>query len=152
MTSPLDLEDLRPSGGGPPPGVLPRGPARPLRVVVVDEDPAVAEGLAILLELLGHEAWVAQDGPDGLATIAARLPDAVVLDVDLPGMDGFAVARAARVLPGAEGLSIAGLNGWGQADDRRRSRAAGFDAHFVKPVGLAELAAWLAAVQRRGDR
>ena len=75
-----------------------------------------------------------------------------VLQLAMPCRNPHTVARAARVLPGAEGLSIAGLNGWGQADDRRRSRAAGFDAHFVKPVGLAELAAWLAAVQRRGDR
>ncbi len=147
LTSSLELDNPRPPA-------LPRGggPARSLRVVIVDEDLAVAEGLAILLELLGHEAWVAQDGPDGLAAIVTRRPDALVLDVDLPGMDGFTVARAARGLAGAEGLSIAGLNGWGLADDRRRSRAAGFDAHFVKPVGLAELAAWLATVQRRGDR
>lgn len=152
MSSSPELEDL--SGGGPRPGVLPRGggPARPLRVVVVDEDPAVAEGLAVLLELLGHEAWAAQDRPSGLAAIATRRPDAVVIDVDLPGQDGVTVARAARALPGAEGVVIAGLSGWGRAAERRRSRAAGFDAHFVKPVVLAELAAWIAAVQRQLDR
>ena len=132
----------------PAPGVASGG----LRVLVVDDNVDAAESLVLLLELLGHTAWAAHDGPEGLAAIEARRPDVVLLDIGLPGMDGHAVARAARRLAGGEGLFIAALSGWGQAEDRRRSREAGFDTHLVKPVAPGDLELLLAGVSRRRGR
>jgi two-component system CheB/CheR fusion protein len=119
----------------------------PLRIVVVDDNVDAADTLAMLLELAGHRVFTAHDGPSGLAAILARGPDLVLLDIGLPGMDGYAVARAVRERD--RGLFIAALSGWGQQEDRQRSREAGFDAHLVKPVSPEDLTALLATVARR---
>ena len=113
------------------------------RVLVVDDSRDSAESLALLLELKGHEVRVALDGPAALEAARGFLPEIVLLDIGLPGMDGYEVARrlrAGRDGIDGEGMLLVALTGYGQDEDRRRSREAGFDHHLVKPVDFDELA------------
>jgi CheY-like chemotaxis protein len=119
-----------------------------LRVMVVDDNADAADSLATLLEALGHDVHVRYD-PHGVVADAALLrPDVFILDIGLPGMDGFELARRLRAGPGADAVLVA-LTGYGQAHDRVLSRAAGFDRHFVKPVDIVDLEAALATVPAR---
>jgi PAS domain S-box-containing protein len=116
------------------------GEAARRRVLVVDDNEDSADSLALLLELKGHEVRVALDGPAALATAHAFQPEVVLLDIGLPGMDGYEVARRLRAERAGEGgLLLVALTGYGQDEDRRRSREAGFDHHLVKPVDFDEL-------------
>jgi signal transduction histidine kinase/GAF domain-containing protein len=108
------------------------------RVLVVDDNVDAAEGLRMLLELMGMEARAAFDGAAGLSAAAEFAPQLVFLDIGMPGMDGFEFARRLRAEISPCPTLVA-VSGWGQQDDRRRSREAGIDAHLVKPVGLEEL-------------
>ncbi|HEY4957140.1 MAG TPA: response regulator, partial [Caldimonas sp.] len=99
---------------------------------------------AMLLALAGHETHVARDGPEALARAAALRPEAILLDLGLPGLNGYEVCRRLRAEPWARATPIIAITGWGQADDRQRSKDAGFDGHLVKPVVFEELAALLA--------
>ena len=111
--------------------------AKSLRVLVVDDNQDAAEMLEILLQMEGHEVRIEFDGATALATAAEFQPAACVLDIGLPDMDGYELARHLRTaMP--QVLLIA-LSGWGQDEDRRRSRAAGFNHHLVKPVEASEL-------------
>jgi PAS domain S-box-containing protein len=114
----------------------PQQPTRPSghRLLVVDDNKDAADSLAMLLSLQGHEVRVAHDGSSGLELAASFLPDMVFLDIGMPGMDGYEVARRMRRTPGLEKVRLAALTGWGQPEDRRRSAEAGFDHHLVKPV------------------
>ncbi|MDG3002267.1 hybrid sensor histidine kinase/response regulator [Paludisphaera mucosa] len=115
---------------------------RKLSVLVVDDNADTAWTTALSLELLGHVAAVAHDGPAALEAARSARPEVVLLDIGLPGMDGHQVARALR----GDGFSdtlIVALSGYGRDEDRERSRAAGFDHHLVKPVDLDALAALL---------
>jgi two-component system CheB/CheR fusion protein len=128
----------------------PRPPAPPAaavrrRVLVVDDNVDSAESLAAWLGLVGHQARIAHDGASALELAASFAPDAVLLDLGMPDMDGFEVARRLRALPGFERVLLLALTGYGQEDDRRRSREAGFDDHLVKPVDPQSLAALLAS-------
>jgi PAS domain S-box-containing protein len=105
------------------------------RVLVVDDNVDAAESLAELLSTLGHEVRTAHDGLAALDAAGAFVPELVLLDIGLPGMDGYEVARRLRKLPRPPGPVVA-LSGYGQESDRRRSADAGFDAHLVKPVEL----------------
>ena len=109
------------------------------RLLVVDDNQDAANSLAMLLRLQGHEVRVAHDGPSGLETAKTFLPDLIFLDIGMPGMDGYEVARRVRTTPGLEKTVLAALTGWGQQEDRRRTAQAGFDHHMVKPVGPAAL-------------
>ncbi|MGH7818834.1 MAG: response regulator [Candidatus Binatia bacterium] len=104
------------------------------RILVVDDNVDAAESLACLLGLLGHDVRVAHDGPSALAAAAGRSPDVVFLDLGLPGMDGYEVARRLRSEPRFASTVLVALTGYGQDEDRRRSEEAGFDHHLVKPV------------------
>jgi CheY-like chemotaxis protein len=106
--------------------------------LVVDDNVDGAESLATLLKLLGHEVHVAHDGPAALLATADVRPEVVFLDIGLPGMDGYEVARRLR-RPGRSEALLVALTGYGQEEDRRRSREAGFDHHLVKPVDPAVL-------------
>jgi signal transduction histidine kinase/DNA-binding response OmpR family regulator len=137
-----------------PPGVAPPArtpaaadPARPLRVVVVDDNTDAADSLAGLLELLGHRAAVAYTGPDGLAAVRRDLPDLAILDLGLPGMDGYELARRLRDDPATRGLVLAAVSGYGRDEDRARSRTAGFDHHFLKPLEFDALQTLLRSVR-----
>jgi CheY-like chemotaxis protein len=126
------------SGGG---GAVEKTPG--IRVLVVDDNVDSAESMALLLSLDGHEVRTAFDGPGALARAAEFGPEAVLLDIGLPGMDGYEVARRMRELPGLENALMIAITGYGQDDDRARSRAAGFDHHLVKPVDPEALSALL---------
>jgi len=108
--------------------------ARAARILVVDDTADVAESLAMLLESLGHEVRLACDGAQALEAARSWRPEAVLLDIGLPGMDGYEVARRLRREPGLGPLLLVAVSGYGQDEDRRRSHEAGFDHHLVKPV------------------
>ena len=112
-------------------------PAR--RVLLVDDSVDAAEALSMLLETLGHEVRTMHDGTSALAIVDEFRPEAVILDIGLPGMDGFALARELRKLPSAHDVLLIALTGYGGDEDRLRARAAGFDHHLVKPVSFADL-------------
>ena len=104
------------------------------RVLVVDDNIDSAESLALLLRLKGYDVEVAHDGPAALEAAVSFQPEAVLLDIGLPGLDGFQVAGELRLRPPTERALLVALTGYGQEDDQRRSREAGFDHHLVKPV------------------
>ncbi len=104
------------------------------RVLVVDDNVDAAESLAVLLRLGGHEVRVAHDGPGGLRLAQSDRPEVVFLDIGMPGMDGYEVARRLRQQAGRERMLVVALTGWGAQEDRRLSAEAGFDRHLVKPV------------------
>jgi DNA-binding response OmpR family regulator len=113
----------------------------PRRILVVDDNEDILTLMQLALEKLGHEVLVAIDGATALAAIASFRPHVAVLDINLPGIDGYEVARRLRALPDGGELRLIALSGLGQADDRVRSRDATFDIHLVKPVEIAELQA-----------
>jgi|GEM_PF-209352 len=104
-----------------------------LRLLVVDDNQDAGVSLAMLLKLQGHEVRVAHSGPAAMEMMKGYVPHAVFLDIGMPGMDGYEVARWLRQQPGLENVVLAALTGWGQQEDRRRTSAAGFDYHLVKP-------------------
>jgi len=116
------------------------------RLLVVDDNEDAAESLATLLRLFGHEVEIAYDGPSALALAGTFAPRAVFLDIGMPGMDGYEVARRLRQQPGMETVVLAALTGWGQQEDRRRTSEAGFDHHLVKPPETAVLERVLGAL------
>jgi two-component system CheB/CheR fusion protein len=120
-------------------------PARGRRVLVADDNEDAAESLAMLLRLRGHEVRTAHDGVEALAAAEAFRPEAAVIDVGMPGLSGLEVAERIRREPWGRGMLLVALTGWGQAEDRRRTDAAGFDHHLVKPAEPAELDHLLAA-------
>jgi PAS domain S-box-containing protein len=121
-------------------GEVPAGPQAavraPHRVLVVDDNVDAGESLELLLRVLGVEARVVHDGEAALAAMSSFRPAMVLLDLGMPGMDGYEVARRIRALPEAGRPLVIALTGWGQPEDRRRTREAGFHDHLVKPVGL----------------
>ncbi len=119
-----------------------------LRVLVVDDNVDAARALGTLLEILGHQVTLAHDGPGAIATAAAVRPELVLLDLGLPGMDGYAVAARLRET-GHRPTSLVALTGYGQAEHLQRSTDAGFDRHLVKPVDFALLSQITAEVRRR---
>jgi CheY-like chemotaxis protein/two-component sensor histidine kinase len=120
------------------------------RVLVVDDNRDAAESLGTLLRLLGAEVRVAYDGPDAVAAIATYHPAVVLLDIGMPGMDGHEVARHIRQQPALKDVVLIALTGWGQDEDRNRSRSAGFDAHLVKPADIAAIAAVMRSLDPPG--
>lgn len=120
-------------------------PARVRRVLVVDDNTDAALALATLLELDGHLVRVAGDGAQALACLEAFTPEVAILDIGLPGIDGYELARRLRRMPALEGLLLLALTGYGQQQDHDAARQAGFDRHFVKPVDPGELTQCIAA-------
>jgi PAS domain S-box-containing protein len=125
-----------------PAAALPAGPAGK-RVLVVDDNVDAAETLALFLRLDGREVRMACDGPGALDAAREFKPEAIFLDIGLPGMDGYEVARRLRALPDFRTALLVAVTGYGQEDSRTRSRAAGFDHHLVKPVDPESLSALL---------
>lgn len=115
------------------------------RVLVVDDNRDAAETTAMYLQLAGHEVKTVGDGPQALASAPVYAPDVVVLDIGLPGLDGYEVARRLRRLPQTERALLIALTGYGQASDQRQAEEAGFDAHYVKPTDPGMLAARIRA-------
>jgi two-component system CheB/CheR fusion protein len=114
-----------------------------MRILIVDDNRDSAETIGLMAELWGHEVWQVHDGPAALEAALSYRPEAVLLDIGLPGMSGYEVARRLRSLDGLDGVTIVAMTGYGGEEDRRRSREAGFDHHMVKPVDPAKLEALL---------
>ncbi|MBW8905187.1 MAG: response regulator, partial [Betaproteobacteria bacterium] len=119
-------------------------PARPLRVLLVDDNADAARTLADVLRSDGHETRYAMSGASALELAAELKPDVVLLDIGMPGMDGYELARRLRAMANGAAIRLVAVTGWGRDADRERSREAGFDLHLVKPVDPAELARALA--------
>ena len=124
-------------------------PAAPRRILVVEDYAESAESLAMLLRISGHEVEVAADGPSAIAKSESFRPDLVLLDIGLPGMDGYECGRRLRELLGP-GVRIVALTGYGQAEDRRLSAEAGIDQHVVKPIRPDAIARLIRVPGRRG--
>ena len=118
---------------------MPGGPADFLRVLVVDDCPDTRMTLRLLLALWGHDVREAADGPAALEAAARFRPHVVLLDLVLPGLDGFEVARRLRKLPGLSDVLLVAVTAYGSEEDRRRGREAGFDHYLVKPVEVRDL-------------
>ena len=123
-----------------------------LQVLVVDDNVDGAEMLATLLEMNGYQVTLAFNGEDGLANAVRVRPDAALLDIGLPDIDGHELARRLRSMPETAGMVLIALTGYGQAQDQQRVHKAGFDHHMVKPADLGKLLALLATVERVGGR
>ena len=121
----------------------------PLRILVVDDNDDSLTSLAMLLRMSGNEVRTAVDGTSALEAAKAFRPEVVLLDVGLPGMNGYEVGRRMREMPEAKGAVLVAQTGWGQDEDRRRSAEAGFDAHLVKPVDPAALQKILSSLTKQ---
>lgn len=118
----------------------------PRRILVVDDNVDGAKSLSLLLNLAGHTTSVAYSGPAALERARSFAPEVVFLDIGLPGMNGYEVARQLRAEPNGAALTLVALTGWGTDDDRKRAHDAGFDHHLTKPVDAAHVHALLAAM------
>ena len=126
--------------------------AVPRRVLVVDDNVDAANSLSMLLAFQGHETRVAYTAKEALACVEDFKPNVGLLDVGLPEMSGYELAQRLRALVQLDGLRLVALTGYGQAEDRRRAVAAGFDDHLVKPVDLDALARTLAGIRGSGEQ
>ena len=131
------------AGTPPPPPAVPSAD-RSRSILIVEDNDDARESLRLLLESLGHHVLEAGDGQRGLALALHHRPEIVLIDLGLPGLDGYEVARALRASPTGETTALIAVTGYGQADDRRRSKEAGFDAHLVKPVSHSLLSSLIA--------
>ena len=121
-----------------------------LKVLVVDDNEDMANSLAILLQISGHDVRTAHSGPAALETADKLQPNLVLLDIGLPGMDGYEVAERLRQNPKFTKVRLVAVTGYGLESERRRSQKSGFDAHLVKPIKLQELQDVLASVSAGG--
>jgi PAS domain S-box-containing protein len=128
-----------------PPASTASGQATARRILVVDDHQDAVESLAMLLEISGHTAYTARDGEEALRTAEKTRPDVVLLDLDLPLIDGYEVCRRLRAHPWGKDALLVAVSGWAREKDRTRAREAGFDAHLAKPLELDQLLAFLAS-------
>src|SRR5204862_6686832 len=133
----------------------PQGHARePLppgqRILLVDDNRDAVETMAAVFRLQGQEVFVAYDGESGFELAAEHHPRIALLDIGLPSMDGYELARRIRQAPWGEDMLLVALTGWGQEQDRRKSSEAGFDAHLVKPMEAGQLSADLQSLLEAG--
>jgi PAS domain S-box-containing protein len=126
------------------------GASRKRRIMVVDDNENAAQLLGMLLQALGNDVQTAYDGLAALELAAEFRPDVVLLDIGMPKMDGYETARRIREQSWGRHMVLAALTGWGQDEDKRRTRAAGFDQHFVKPVEPSILQKFLAECESNG--
>ncbi len=136
MTNPI-------SRGATPPATAPNPPHK--KVLIVDDLAASAETLQMILEMEGHVVEVAREGRAAITLATGFAPDVVILDIGLPGMDGYEVARHLRTQPLLRHTRLIALTGYGDAESQRRTSAAGFDHHVVKPADIDALLALVAA-------
>ena len=127
-------------------------PIRPLRILVVDDNLDAGDSLALRLSLDGHQTRVARDGTGGLKAAREFIPDVAFVDIGMPGMNGYDLARALRADPIARGSFLVALTGWGAEADIEQARAAGFDKHLTKPASASEIQAALSSVDAQALR
>ena len=113
------------------------GPAR--TILVVDDNKDSATSMAMMLKLMGNEAWTAHDGFEAIAVAEERRPQVILMDVGMPKLNGYEATRRIREKPWGASVVIIALTGWGQPDDKSRSKEAGCDGHLVKPVNPLDL-------------
>ena len=130
----------------PAPEPLAEGAGRNLRVLIVEDNLDAAEMLEMAVSQLGHVTRLAHDGATAITVATQFAPDVIFLDVGLPVMNGYAVVRALREVPEFDRVHIAAVTGWGQEEDRRKAREAGFDSHFTKPLSPAAMEDLLARI------
>jgi DNA-binding response OmpR family regulator len=142
---PQETEQLTPAPTAEPPAA-PVTPSH--RVLIVDDNRDAADSMALLVETAGHSARTAYDGHQALDMASAFAPDVLLLDLGVPGLNGFEIARRIRRQPWGKTVALIAVTGWGQEQDRLRTAEAGFDAHLIKPVGHADLLSALRACGR----
>jgi CheY-like chemotaxis protein len=138
------------TGGLVPTAVEAAGTAAPVphrRILVADDNPDALASLTELLRLFGHEVFGAADGREALESAERHRPDVALLDLGMPLLDGYEVARRIRTQPWGKQTLLLALTGWGQDSDRRRSATAGFNLHLVKPVDIGRLMELLSQLQ-----
>jgi PAS domain S-box-containing protein len=138
----LPVLEARAAAGAPP--APSEAPPRARRILVVDDNEDSATSLAMLLEIAGNKTFIAHDGTAAFAAVERHRPEVVLLDIGLPGLNGYEVCRRIREQPWGRDMVLIALTGWGQDEDRRQSREAGFDGHLVKPVNYTALMELLA--------
>ncbi len=124
-------------------------PARPRRILVVDDNRDAATSLAMLLQITGNETYLAHDGAAAYRALEEHRPELALLDIGLPALNGYEVCRRVREQPWGREILLFALTGWGQEEDRRKSQEAGFDGHLVKPVDYPALLALLGSLPPR---
>jgi len=136
----------------PPPASL-KAPvaAGARRVLIVDDNVDAAQSMALLAETWGHEVATAQDGDEALVLAERFLPDTALVDIGLPGIDGYELGRRLRREPRHREMHLVAMTGYGRPEDREAARAAGFDVHMVKPVDIDALQHLLANGRPRSD-
>jgi two-component system, chemotaxis family, CheB/CheR fusion protein len=145
---------IRDEGGGrkdersPVPSLISNASSLPKKVLVVDDNVDSADSLALLLGIWDHEVRTANDGPAALRLARSFRPDVVLLDLGMPGMNGYEVARELRRIPELRDVVLVALTGYGQDEDRKQTREAGFASHLMKPVDPEELRAVLAGLPK----
>jgi CheY-like chemotaxis protein len=126
--------------------------SRARRVLVVDDDPEIRAALRALLESRGHQVSDVPDAPAALALVSKETPDVALIDIALPGVDGYELARRLRALTRHAVPRLIAFTGYGRREDRARASAAGFDEFVVKPGDPQEIEALVAGAPRRGAR
>ena len=122
---------------------------RVIRILVVDDNKAAAETLQTVLKILGHQVFMAHDGAEAVAATELHQPEIVLMDLGMPKLNGFEAARQIRAAPWGQSVILIALTGWGQDEDRQRTRDAGFDDHLTKPADPAVLQTLLTNVERK---
>ncbi|HSE30740.1 MAG TPA: PAS domain S-box protein [Pyrinomonadaceae bacterium] len=122
------------------------------RILIVDDNKDSADSLAMLLEITGNKTYMAHDGEEAVAAIEGNRPEVVLLDIGLPKLDGHEVCRRVRQQPWGKDIVMIALTGWGQDDDRRKSKEAGFNGHLVKPVDYDKLLELLSTLMNGSDQ
>ena len=131
---------------------LPDRPQSSTRILIVEDDRDTGESMARLLRIFGYEVEVAREGVEASALATRRKPDFVLLDIGLPGMNGYQVARGLKQTETCEDTVIIAITGYGQSEDRDRSRRAGIDHHLVKPIDHEVLLALLEVSTRSSSK
>jgi CheY-like chemotaxis protein/two-component sensor histidine kinase len=121
----------------------------PRRILIVDDYPNAAESLARLLRWMGNEVRTALDGLEGVEAAETFRPEVILLDIGMPRLNGYEAAARIRAQPWGKQIVLIALTGWGQAEDRQRTQAAGFDVHLVKPIDHGQLTILLASLAAR---
>jgi CheY-like chemotaxis protein len=119
------------------------------RLLLIEDNPDIGETLRELLQLLGHQVDLASDGLRGVELALATQPDVALVDIGLPGIDGYEVARRVRASEKGQRVLLVALTGYGRPEDRRQALEAGFDAHMVKPVDPEELSLLISRLSAR---
>jgi CheY-like chemotaxis protein len=124
----------------------------PCEVLVVEDNRDVAESLKLLLELFGHRVCVAHDGIEALDSARAHRPGVMLVDIGLPEIDGYEVARRVRGEPALRDVTLVALTGYARDEDRQAALTAGFDLHLVKPIDPEKLEQMIRSVGGRAER